>query len=92
MKVDLSKATKGDIQRVLGVIEKSNYAEWTKHEFKVTLKRFYKWLRGSEDYPPEVRWIKTTIKNIQGKLPEEFLSEERLGKQYRQVNTLEIGL
>ncbi|MCA1812126.1 MAG: hypothetical protein LC623_08980, partial [Halobacteriales archaeon] len=26
---------------------------------KVVIKCFYKWLRGGDDYPPEVRWLKT---------------------------------
>jgi len=46
----------------------------------VALKRFYLWLRGKEDYPKEVKWIKTTVKNSNHKLPEELLTEEEILK------------
>jgi len=39
---------------------------------KVTLKKFYKWLRGLDGkgvYPEEVAWIRTTMKNGNNTLP-----------------------
>jgi hypothetical protein len=36
----------------------------------VILKRFYKWLKGNDEYyPPEVAWIKTTLKDKDKPLP-----------------------
>ena len=64
-----------DIKILVGKIERSDYAEWTKHDYKVVLRRFYKWLRESDEYPPEVKWIKATMKNNRTKLPEELLTE-----------------
>jgi integrase/recombinase XerD len=53
------EATKDDIVSLVAKIENRNYSEWTKHDYKQTLKRLYRWLRGCEDeYPPEVKWIK----------------------------------
>lgn len=75
-----SSATKKDLQKLLLKIERTDYAEWTKHEFKVTLKRFYRWMRKTEDYPAEVSWIKTTIRNRNSKLPEELLTEQEVKK------------
>lgn len=60
--------------------------EWgvhTKHEYRVTLKKFYRWIRGIQNrgiYPDEVAWITTTIKNRSYKLPEEMLTEEEVRK------------
>jgi site-specific recombinase XerD len=45
---DFSKATKQDIIKFCSEINNSNYAEWTKHDYFVMIKRFYKWLRESE--------------------------------------------
>jgi integrase len=69
-------AERDDIARVIGVIETRPYTAWTKSDYKVMCKRFYRWVRGTEDYPPEVRWIKCRIANAQRKLPEELLTAE----------------
>lgn len=81
LEVNFAKATKEDIKRLVGKIEQSGYMEWTKHDYKVTVKRFWKWLRQTEDmYPEEVRWIKTTVKNASNKLPEDILTQEDIRK------------
>lgn len=73
---DLDKATKDDIRRVVQEIElNENYTEWTKNNYKVTLKKFYKWLDRGEDYPDKVKWIKATVKKDRTKIIE-VLSEE----------------
>ncbi len=53
-------ATKDDIVDLVSKIENRNISAWTKHGYKTILKRFYKWLRDSERYPPEVAWIKAS--------------------------------
>lgn len=71
------EATEGDIRNLVYRIERSEYSPWTKHDYKVALKRFYKWLKGNnQEYPPEVRWIKTTLKARDELLPEDLLTEE----------------
>jgi integrase len=42
------------------------------------LKKFFRWLRNSEDYPEEVKWIKARVKNSNPKLPEELLTEDEI--------------
>jgi site-specific recombinase XerD/ribosomal protein L40E len=72
-------ATREDIENVARRLEESDYSEWTKYDFRVALKKFWKWLRKTEDsYPPEVRWIKNRIKNSDVRLPEEILTEEEI--------------
>ncbi len=44
------------------------------------MKKFYKWLRNSETYPPEVSWIKTIVNNRHRLLPEELLTEDEVKK------------
>jgi integrase len=75
---DFRRATRDDIEAVVGKLERTNYAEWTKRGFKVALK-FYKWLGGDEDYPATVRWIKTTGRGGR-RLPEELLTKEEVRK------------
>jgi site-specific recombinase XerD/ribosomal protein L40E len=74
---DFDAATKRDIEDLVFKIERSDRSPWTKHTYKVILKRFYRWLKGGdEEYPEEVRWIKTTFKARDELLPEDLLTEE----------------
>lgn len=59
---NFDSVTKKDIQDLVSAINTSSYKEWTKSAFKVIIKRFWKWLKNSEEYPEEVKWIKTTCK------------------------------
>ncbi|MEK7226090.1 MAG: site-specific integrase, partial [Bacteroidota bacterium] len=63
-----------------GTKARRRYSEWAIHDRLVTLKKFYRWLRKAEDYPQEVRWIKTSVKNGNHKLPEELLNENDVEK------------
>jgi integrase/recombinase XerD len=75
--MDFEKAKKEDIKRLVTEIEKCSYADITKMELKTCVKKVYKWLRDSEDYPPEVKWIKPGSKKIPRiKLPDELLTED----------------
>jgi site-specific recombinase XerD/ribosomal protein L40E len=76
---DFEDATKEDIEDLMLWVERSDYSPWTKHDFKVVIKRFYKWLRGNnEDYPPEVKWIRTTLKEKDVLLPEQLITEDEI--------------
>jgi len=72
-------STKDDISDLVRRIEEKNYSDWTKHDFKVIIKIFYRWLRKTEDYPDEVKWIKATVRNSKI-LPEEILTEDDIKK------------
>jgi site-specific recombinase XerD len=76
LKKPFAKAKKDDIVKVIGWVEEQPYTAWTKHDYKVCLKRFYKWLNGDVDFPDTVRWIKATVKMNNAKLPEQLLTEE----------------
>jgi len=66
---DFSKLTKQDMMSYCSKVNNSKYTEWTKRDFKIMIKRFMKWLREHEgqefdkhEYPSEVKWITTTVK------------------------------
>lgn len=86
LKKDFNDAKKDDIVKLVGEVEKQDYTEWTKVDYKVIIKKFYSWLRNCEPktYPEEVRWVKTTYRNKNHKLPEELLTEDEIK---RMVNT-----
>jgi len=79
LKKPFEEATKDDIARLVREIEERDYSEWTKHDYKLNLKIFYRWLKKTEDYTEEVKWIKPRAKkgNL---LPEEILTEDEVKK------------
>ncbi len=80
LKKPFVSVTRHDVQKLLVQIEKRDYSDWTKHDYRVALKKFYKWLRGAETYPPEVSWITTTVRNNHRLLPEQLLTEDDVKK------------
>jgi integrase len=78
---NFEKVTVTDVKFAVANINGSEYSAWTKNDYKVTLKKFYKWLRKLPDdqEPAETSWIKTGHpKN--GILPEELLTEDDIGR------------
>ena len=72
--------TRDDIETIIIKLEQSDYSEWTKYTFKVALRKFFKWFRGGDEPPEEVRWIKLKTKQCKTKLPEELVTEEEVKK------------
>jgi integrase/recombinase XerD len=75
--IDLDKATEADIRAYVGSIERSSLSEWTKHDYKVSLKKFYRWLNGGEEHPA-TKWIKTTLKRHGRKLLDDMLTQDEV--------------
>jgi site-specific recombinase XerD len=65
------KLEREDIKRYATWLEKSDYSDWTKHDLKIFLRKYIKWLGNDV----AVDWLKVKpVKN--GKMPEEVLTEE----------------
>lgn len=89
---DFEDVTKDDIKALVGNIEKKTfyvkrfgkerpYQESTKRDYKIAIRKFYKSIKETEDYPEEVKWIKTHDKKCEKiRLPEDMLSEEDIKK------------
>lgn len=79
------KAKRSDIEELVRRVDKYTYrdkeiSEASKRDFRICLKKYFKWLKGRETYPKEVSWIKTTEKNNNHKLPSEILNEAEIKK------------
>jgi len=85
-----NKCKKEDIETFVRSVENNNkYSAWTKHDYKVILKVFFKWLKKTEDsYPEEVRWIKTTISKNNRLLPEEILTRQEIFRMLKSTNNI----
>lgn len=73
------EATKDDLVRVMAKVESADYTAWTKHDYKAVTKYFWRWMNDGE-FPDEVKWINTTIRRCDRKLPEDIPSEDDVKK------------
>jgi integrase/recombinase XerD len=78
LRKEFRKVTRADIQALVEGIERSDYSGWTKRDFRITLKKFFRWLRGTEEYPDEVKWLRTGFHDERQKLPEELLTPQEV--------------
>lgn len=75
--LDILNPSKNEIIRVIGEIEKRDMSQWAKHDYKVTVKRFYRWLNDGID-PDYTNWIHLKIPN--NHIPDELLTEDDIKK------------
>jgi integrase/recombinase XerD len=73
LNMSFRSANEDDIRRFVIDLDKSDYSEWTKHDLKIIIKKYLKWL-GKDNV---ISWLKVkSVKN--GTMPEEVLSEEEI--------------
>lgn len=77
IKIDLDKMTLPELKRYVSILERSDKSEWTKHDYKITIRKFYRWYY-NEDNPELTKWIKTTVKRTRQKAPEDILTEAEI--------------
>lgn len=83
---DFERVARPDIEVIVAEIESTNLSPATKLSYAVTFKKFYKWMNGGEEYPKSVKWLRTTGKKNNNKIPEELLTEEEV-KHMIEVST-----
>jgi site-specific recombinase XerD len=66
---DLDKTEIGDIKRLMADITQNSKSAWTRHTYGVMIKKFYRWLYASKDYPEIVSWINCRVNRCEKKLP-----------------------
>ncbi len=74
---DLASLTKDNLKDIVAKLEDSDYADGTKQSFKVVIKVFYRWLEGIDErnvYPERVRFITTSGKSDNERMPESILT------------------
>ena len=82
---DFMQLEKKDIITFLAWLETTNYSEWTKKDYKVGLKKFYKWANNGT-LPSHISWIKSGMKNEKKLLPQELLTPEDVLKLINSSN------
>jgi site-specific recombinase XerD len=77
-KAPFDQASRDSIVNLMDMVRKKGLAEWTYHTYCVTIKKFYKWLRGTDEYPPEVRWLKASVRNKTTVTADKLLNEQEI--------------
>ncbi len=76
---EFEQATEEDLRKVVADMQSKDYAPLYVGQFKISIKQFWKWLKKTgEEYPKEVKWIKTGLRNYKLKLPEDMYTEEEI--------------
>ncbi len=73
---DFKDATKTDVMKLVERIERTERAARTKEDYKVLIRKFFRWLEKNE----VVDWMKISMKKDSRKLPEDMLSEDDIEK------------
>jgi integrase/recombinase XerD len=82
------EADEQDIRRIVAIYEKDEkYSPWSKRDFKVALRKFYTWFRGTKEYPLEVAWMKVYTKIRNPRAAEDMLTEEEVLKLIEYAET-----
>jgi integrase/recombinase XerD len=77
LNIDFDKVTKKEMEAYIGRLERSDKSNWTKHDYKIAVKKFYTWLNGGKE-SDLTDWIKTTLSKKETRMPEELLIEEEV--------------
>lgn len=77
MNKDFSIVDENDIVTFLSWLEKKDYTEWTKRDYKISLKKFFKWLNDGME-PLFTEWVKYAVKNDKILRTEDVLSRKEV--------------
>jgi len=81
-----NEATKEDIIELVKKLEQKHKTNTAKLVKKYFVKKFWKWLKQSDDYPPEVKWIKQ--KKETNHNSEQFLTEAEVTQLMENATTI----
>src|SRR5574341_135605 len=73
---DFRCASESDLKSLVRKIQEMPYAASYKRDFKITLRKLYRFLRHTTEDPEELKWMKVENRTDKRKLPEDMLSEE----------------
>jgi len=79
----LDQLNKTDIEELVTKIDDSKLAEWTKHDYRVAIKKFFTWFHNKDnedldewENPKIIKWLKIKRPKVAKKLPSELLTPQ----------------
>lgn len=61
-RMPFEKMRRADVEKLVLDLQRSGYGAYTLKDLKIALKVLFRWFRGTDEYPEEVRWLKANIK------------------------------
>jgi site-specific recombinase XerD len=84
-------ANEDDIRRIVSALDQDErYSPWSKRDFKVSLRKFYTWLRKTKEYPPEVAWLSVYARIRHARSAEDMLTEEEVKRLIESAKTVQM--
>ena len=68
--------TKTDVYKLVADLERSERSVWTKRDYRVTLKKLFRWMNNRKD-PETTAWISTNVKQKDRKYLKNYLLKKR---------------
>jgi len=90
-KKELRKLDEKDLKKIVTDLENRDWSASTKQTFKIGLRKFYKFVEGVPEKgvsPERLKWMKTTIKKSESKLPEDLINEKEVEKMILQTSNI----
>ncbi|APH38033.1 hypothetical protein BHR79_00085 [Methanohalophilus halophilus] len=72
----LENPSTSNLEKVVTNIERSDLSEWTKHDYKIAIRRYFRWYEGNNEDPEYVKWIR--IKRPKRNMPYELPTESEI--------------
>ncbi len=80
-KKSLKNASETDLKKIVTKIEQKDWSPHSKYTFKIGLRKLYKSIDKITEkgiFPKRLKWMKTTLKQNDKRLPEDLLNEEEV--------------
>lgn len=79
----LRGATEAELKAVMAGLNRSSYAESTKHKIKGTVKKFYRIENGGHEHPDKVGFFSTTPKKVTTVSRDELFTDDELKRLFQ---------
>ncbi|MDY6770795.1 MAG: tyrosine-type recombinase/integrase [Candidatus Nanohaloarchaea archaeon] len=83
----LRDATEAELKEMMAAMNRSDYAENSKHKFRCTIKKFYKVQNGGHEHPDKVAFISTKKKEETTVSREDLFTEEERKRLFQSFNS-----
>jgi integrase len=83
----LQGATEAELKAVMAGLNRSSYAESTKHKIKGTVKKFYRIENGGHEHPDKVGFFSTTPKKVTTVSRDELFTDDELKRLFNGFNS-----
>lgn len=83
----LRGATEEELKQILAELNRSDYADASKHKFKGSIKKFYKVENGGHEHPDKVNFFKVTRKKATPVTRDDLFTDEELKKLFQSFSS-----